>query len=668
MRLKIFILFLFISAGVQAQTAYADSLIKMLDKSNKDFNRFNIFQELSTYYFNRNRKLSADFTQEAISIAEKNQNTLDVAFLKGRKAYFLNKEERFGEAYKLYMEALNLARNPKSENHTWLKPVEADPTKFRMQILANLHHDFGLVLRSTGNNKEAIQQFRICLNYLDKALPTSHNSAYMNIGAVYLDINQLDSALFYQRKGIATNHLTYRPTMYKYIGDVYSRKGIADSAMYYYHQGICLSKKTGGLSQTITNMMGLAQVYLLLENKDSSLFYAKSFKKGFDELGGNPVKDINISTAYELLYRSFQLRGQQDSTLKYLQLAFQTRDSLTRERIQNLTKYQNLSFGEQIRLEELEKEKLRTQNRIRIYSLISGLVFILIVAFILYRNAHQKQKANKILKQTLSNLKSTQSQLIQSEKMASLGELTAGIAHEIQNPLNFVNNFSEVSADLIEELNEELIKGDTEEVSAIAKDLLQNLQKINHHGKRASFIVNGMLEHSRTSSGEKTPTDVNILAEEFLKLSYHGLRAKDKNFNAEFKTKFDEQLPLINVVSQDIGRVILNLINNAFYAVDKKAKQAIEGYKPEVIVTTKKLDNSIEISVKDNGDGIPDSIKEKIFQPFFTTKPTGQGTGLGLSLSYDIITKGHGGTLTVNTKEGEGTEFIIQLPLNNSNI
>jgi len=279
----------------------------------------------------------------------------------------------------------------------------------------------------------------------------------------------------------------------------------------------------------------------------------------------------------------------------------------------------------------------------------------------------QKRKAveetNSALQKSMDELKAAQAQLVHAEKMASLGELTAGIAHEIQNPLNFVNNFSEVSADLIQELLEELIKGDTEEVNAIAKDLLQNLQKINHHGKRASFIVKGMLEHSRTSSGKKTPTDINILTEEFLKLSYHGFRAKDKSFNADLKTDFDTNLPLVSVVSQDVGRVILNLINNAFYAVDLKAKQGIDGFKPAVMVSTQKLENSIEISVKDNGNGIPKSIKDKIFQPFFTTKPTGEGTGLGLSLSYDIITKGHGGELQLETSESNGTTFIIIIPI-----
>jgi signal transduction histidine kinase/tetratricopeptide (TPR) repeat protein len=263
------------------------------------------------------------------------------------------------------------------------------------------------------------------------------------------------------------------------------------------------------------------------------------------------------------------------------------------------------------------------------------------------------------LQHTLNELKLTQEQLVHSEKMASLGELTAGIAHEIQNPLNFVNNFSEVSNELIDEMNEELDKGDIEEARAISVDIKQNLEKINHHGKRADGIVKGMLQHSRSSTGTKEPTD------EYLRLAYHGLRAKDKGFNATLETHFDETIGKVNVVSQDIGRVILNLINNAFYVVQEKSSEALakgdDTYEPTVTVSTKKTKEGIEISVKDNGNGIPDAIKEKIFQPFFTTKPTGQGTGLGLSLSYDIV-KAHGGDLKVETRKGEGTEFIISLP------
>jgi signal transduction histidine kinase len=266
------------------------------------------------------------------------------------------------------------------------------------------------------------------------------------------------------------------------------------------------------------------------------------------------------------------------------------------------------------------------------------------------------------LSQTISSLRTTQSQLIQSEKMASLGELTAGIAHEIQNPLNFVNNFSEVNKERIAELKEEINNRNYDEVKIIADDIDANLEKINHHGKRADSIVKGMLLHSRQTRGVKEVTDINALCDEYLRLSYHGLRAKDKDFSAEIKTDFDESVGKINIAAQDIGRVILNLINNAFYEVNEKAKLGAVSYEPRVTASTKKLDGKIEISVTDNGNGIPQKILDKIFQPFFTTKPTGQGTGLGLSLAYDIV-KAHGGDIKVETKEGEGSEFIVHLPI-----
>ena len=266
------------------------------------------------------------------------------------------------------------------------------------------------------------------------------------------------------------------------------------------------------------------------------------------------------------------------------------------------------------------------------------------------------------LSQSLQNLKDTQSQLIQSEKMAGLGELTAGIAHEIQNPLNFVNNFSDVNTELLSEMKEAIETGNYEEAKSIANDVIDNEEKIKHHGKRADSIVKSMLLHSRTSSGQKEPTDINALADEYLRLSYHGLRAKEKNFNATIKTDFDNSIGLVNIVSQDIGRVLLNLFNNAFYAISEKKKIMPEGFEPTVSVSTKKINYKIEISVKDNGNGIPHKVLDKIFQPFFTTKPAGQGTGLGLSLAYDII-KAHGGEIKVETKECEGSQFIIQLPI-----
>jgi signal transduction histidine kinase len=268
---------------------------------------------------------------------------------------------------------------------------------------------------------------------------------------------------------------------------------------------------------------------------------------------------------------------------------------------------------------------------------------------------------------SVRNLKATQAQLIQSEKMASLGELTAGIAHEIQNPLNFVNNFSEVNKELLIEMMEEIGKGNFREVKALAKDIIDNEEKINQHGKRADAIVKGMLQHSRSSAGLKEPTDINALADEYLRLAYHGLRAKDKSFNATLKTDYDENIGNINIIPQDIGRVILNLITNAFYAVAEQKKNTPTDYEPTVTVITKLHKPpsgglGAMISVSDNGNGIPQKVLDKIFQPFFTTKPTGQGTGLGLSMSYDIVTKGHGGELTVKNNEGKGATFMITLP------
>ncbi|MCC6279857.1 MAG: GHKL domain-containing protein [Saprospiraceae bacterium] len=268
------------------------------------------------------------------------------------------------------------------------------------------------------------------------------------------------------------------------------------------------------------------------------------------------------------------------------------------------------------------------------------------------------------LNQSLIELKSTQTQLIQSEKLASLGELTAGIAHEIQNPLNFVNNFSEISVELAQELGEEVKKSDLDKdvVHGLVGDLSQNQIKINHHGKRAASIVTGMLQHARAGTGKKEPADLNALADEYLRLAYHGLRAKDPNFNTKMITDFDPAIGKVDVIPQDMGRVLLNLINNAFYAVHQRELQLSGSYVPTVTVSTQQTDNQIIIKIKDNGTGIPDSVKAKMFQPFFTTKPTGQGTGLGLSLAYDIVVKGHGGTLEVESAEGVGTTFIIQLP------
>jgi signal transduction histidine kinase len=379
---------------------------------------------------------------------------------------------------------------------------------------------------------------------------------------------------------------------------------------------------------------------------------------------------LDILRDYKMLATLYEQTGNYEKANDAHKAFIFLQDSLQADQ----NKYRSLSFETEQEMNERELSITKLQSANKISTLTKNFtlgiaVLVLLLAGVVYYRFKSKQKANRVLETTLTNLKSTQTQLIQSEKMASLGELTAGIAHEIQNPLNFVNNFSEVSNELIDEMKEELKKGNYDDANEIAEDVKQNLEKITHHGQRAADIVKGMLQHSSSSSGVKEPTDINALCDEYLRLSYHGLRAKDKSFNASMKTDFDNSIGNINIIPQDIGRVILNLINNAFYAVAEKTKMNLEnlptgqaGYEPTVSISTKKLNDKIEIRVTDNGNGIPQKVLDKIFQPFFTTKPTGQGTGLGLSLSYDIV-KAHGGEIKVETQESIFTQFNVQIPL-----
>ena len=396
------------------------------------------------------------------------------------------------------------------------------------------------------------------------------------------------------------------------------------------------------------------QVDSTLHNANLAIYYGKKINYR-----------LGLFRIYEFL-SSYYDKKDPAKALSYLKDYNAVRESLYGTK--NMRAMQNLVVAEVQRQQEIIEVEKAYQNKIKMYALLGGLIVLLVVAAMFYRNSVNQKKSRILLQQqkneleqSLRQLSTTQTQLVQAEKMASLGELTAGIAHEIQNPLNFVNNFSEVSTELVKELVQEVEKGNTDEVKAIANDVVQNLEKINHHGQRASDIVKSMLQHSRSSSGVKEPSDINALADEYVRLAYHGLRAKDKSFNATMKTDFDETIGNINIIPQDIGRVILNLITNAFYAVNEKSNQGILDYEPTVSVITKRYNDYIEVKVSDNGNGIPPTILAKIFQPFFTTKPTGKGTGLGLSLSYDIV-KAHGGELKVETREGEGTSFIVSLP------
>jgi two-component system NtrC family sensor kinase len=543
------------------------------------------------------------------------------------------------------------------------------------RTIVQCYNNFGLTYNILKDYKKSLENYYKALIIAEQAhLYDLASTESNNISRTYLDNNRLDSALFYTEKAYALslkyknlNNIGYP---IRNFGIIEFKKGHYAKAVDYYNKSIHSIPGNNNHYLLSEDYRRMAEAYQSLNKTDSCIDFAK---KGFEQakLDRNPELVLKATL---LLTNVFKSIDNYKEAYNYQQIMLKAQDSLFSQ--QKTLQVQNLTYNDEQRKQKQLAAEEAYRNRVRIYSMLGALVvFVLIALILLYANS-QRKKANVTLQQrneqiesqhrslekTLNELKTTQTQLIQSEKMASLGELTAGIAHEIQNPLNFVNNFSEVNVEMIDELEAEIDAGNVSEALSIAADIKENEKKINHHGKRADFIVKGMLLHSRTSSGERQLTNINVLADEFLKLSYHGLRAKDKNFNSELITHFDPELPKINIVQQDIGRVLLNLFNNAFYAVSKKKETTGNDYKPEVSVTTSTENGRVIIKVKDNGIGIPENVKDKIMQPFFTTKPTGEGTGLGLSLSYDMVVKGHGGSLEVNSVEGDGSEFIVKLP------
>ncbi len=480
------------------------------------------------------------------------------------------------------------------------------------------------------------------------------------IGQTYILLNHADSALIYIQKAVDLNEL-FNGVAWEFpvylLATVQRMMGEYPQSLKNYRKSLVLTIQNGIPGDTLQIYSGISTLFRKTGMLDSAIYYAKIVTRSWD-VGNSERK--NILEAMDNLAAVYKQKGNKDSIIKYAELNQQLKDSFYG--VDNDREIQNISFNERLTKEKLLASQAKYRSRVQVYGLTAGLCALLMIAIILWRSNQNKQKSKAEIEKAYSELKATQTQLIQSEKMASLGELTAGIAHEIQNPLNFVNNFSEVNKELMIEMRDEIDKGNMEAVKSLAGDMIDNEEKINHHGKRADAIVKGMLQHSRTSEGLKEPADLNALADEYLRLSFHGFRAREKTFNVTIKTDFDQSIGKINMVAQDIGRVLLNLYNNAFYAVSEKKKQHSENYDPLVSVSTKKLNDKIEIKVSDNGGGISPQILNKIFQPFFTTKPAGAGTGLGLSLSYDTV-RSHAGILQVESKEGEGSTFIVDLPI-----
>jgi two-component system NtrC family sensor kinase len=536
-------------------------------------------------------------------------------------------------------------------------------------------------LINVGNIYLEAEKFDIAIDYYNQSIAFANeherepeNMVFNQLGKTYLQLKQYQKAEEQFHKASWADDLL--------VGRLYNETNRLDDALKKFSDALMNSQKSGSKVYATGALTGLADSYLKKGNLKLAI------KNGLQAyaLADSIDHKKNLENAASVLARAYQAIGNYERSNHFLHIAFNIHDSLKNGQIQSRLAFfesKAKSDSEQARIQvitaqnALQQQKLNDEQKYRTSILIfSALALLAAIAIIIFINGKRKRiQAQSIVideqkhkvEKTLSELISTQSQLIQKEKMASLGELTAGIAHEIQNPLNFVNNFSEINKDLVEELTHEIEKGNLQEAKNIARDIVHNEIKINEHGKRADSIVKGMLQHSRSSTGIKEATKLNILADEYLRLAYHGIRAKDKSFNVNVKTDFDDAIGQISLVPQEFGRVLLNLLNNAFYSIGEKKKSfsaetKSDHYNPTVLIATKKEKDNVIITVSDNGIGIPDKLKDKIFQPFFTTKPAGQGTGLGLSLAYDII-KAHGGNIRMESNNGDGAAFIIELPV-----
>jgi signal transduction histidine kinase len=661
----VFVYFLFIGFSSLGQNARIDSLRTKYNTATNSLIQFNILDKLSLEMANTvGSYVDSTACFRMLQIAQElNNDSLFAVSYNWIGTYFYVNKGDYALGLEYYYKGIPFAQRAQDNRR-----------------ISSLYFDIALVYFDMQNNEEAANSTRKGGQYLPpKAHPMYHYMLVqyqINMAQYFLLVNQLDSAFYYAQSLIETNQkikmgaIIFHLSELTYNGSVYARRGDIKMADAYFEKALfTLNEVESSASKFQFYIFYIP--FLLNQNR---ILESGNQAKDLLNMGIENNNNAMMQAASGYLRQVFETQNQLDSAYYYSKMESELNTLINNQN--NKNKIQTLAISEQLRSQDEERKQAAYRNQIKLYTLLGGLAIIMIVALVQYRNNRQKQQANKFLsrqkeeiqiqkekvEKALSELKSTQSQLIQSEKMASLGELTAGIAHEIQNPLNFVNNFSEVNTELIDELKKELVGGNTQLAEELVNDIKSNSEKINHHGKRAGDIVKGMLQHSRSSSGVKEPTDINTLVDEYLRLAYHGLRAKNKSFNAIMKTEFDKTIGSINVVPQDIGRVILNLITNAFYVVNEKSKTGLAKYEPTVTVSTKKVGDQVLISVRDNGNGIPESIKEKIFQPFFTTKPTGQGTGLGLSLSYDIV-KAHDGELKVETKAGEGTTFIILIPL-----
>lgn len=658
---------------------FADSVRHVALQEKNDTAQLIEYHRLGDYYNTQNYDSSEKYYLLEIAVSRKLRLPLLQALAMNELCYVQFQRHRDPSSLRTLLDALNIAE----DEHTADPPLPASvfrrlgiPESLSRQqnglrnfTLENIHTQLGHIYNfGLGQYGKALREYSLSRDYMVRIGDSTYlYGAISNMGEMYKAMGNQQKALeLFMEAYSSSLHSSDRKWIsgtLNSIGNIeLHRKNLA-AAKSWFLKALDISSATHTVPNQITAEDGLADCYLEEGNLDPALRYVRTALAQANSL--NLTRSIN--TQYEYLSRIFEQKKQYDSAYYNLARSVKLKEALTGE--QSNEQLQSMLDRERQRTADAEAAREKFQNRVRLYVMGGSLLILLVVSILLWKNNRNRQTANRMLQEqkqnlesTLAQLRNTQAQLVQSEKMASLAVLTAGIAHEIQNPLNFINNFAEVNIELSEEIKQELDAGHSAAALQLNDDIARNMTKIAFHGKRADSIVKNMLQHSRKSTGKKLPTDINALVDECLRLSYHGLRARDKNFNAIMETHFDPKAGKIDVVDQEIGRVLLNLFNNAFYAVQQKKLQQNGSYQPAISVRTEREERSVVIYVHDNGTGIPAKVLDKIYQPFFTTKPTGEGTGLGLSMSYDIITKGHGGTLEVKTEEGQYANFRIELP------
>jgi two-component system, NtrC family, sensor kinase len=586
------ILLLIQSGYAHSQENVKDSLTRALQNAVDDSSKYKVQALLADFYIEKDRDLSIQFSNAIIDLANKNDKFLDLASSLTDKGHALTHLEKYAEAYSCFTEALKIANDPLFNGKTWGIKRNTNGEEERLIVLCKVYQNFSSLMLST-NDKEKSKELLLKAKDIVEINGFSKNLGYINLdlGHRYLELDIIDTALILERQAmqLLTTAGEIRPLGYcnMLIGMIWLQMKNHDSTLHYFRKSLAISSYFENYTNLTACLANLSSYYINVKpDSDSAIYYTHAWLKTLKQTGNS-----NLGAAYFDMSEAYKLINNRDSIIKYQALSISEKDKAYLKRGTALNSLQHSALVEQEKIMNLKEVEVESKNRLRISIVAGGLIVFGLISLILYNNNLKKQKANKVLETTLANLRATQAQLVQSEKMASLGELTAGIAHEIQNPLNFVNNFSEVNRELIEEVKSQKSKVKTEELDDLLNDIFQNNEKINHHGKRADVIVKGMLQHSQ-KSGVKELTNINSLADEYLRLAYHGLKAKDSTFNATMKTDFDETIGKIDIIPQDMGRVLLNLINNAFYSVNEKKKLLGDGYEPEVTVSTRLINTT----------------------------------------------------------------------------